>query len=113
MPLVLEKHEPYVFSLSHYYVQNGDLMSDPDVTFLIFNHFKNRLIYPLTYTQHGLGIYQEVAFLNPERNCIDLFKLHALTDLVEFCDTWMDNIYAQGWFIDKDQPNPQITVTKS
>jgi hypothetical protein len=46
MPLVLEKHEPHVFSLSHYYVQNGDLMSDPDVTFIIFGGSNNCLIYP-------------------------------------------------------------------
>lgn len=113
MPLVLEKHEPHVFSLSHYYVQNGDLMSDPDVTFIIFNNSNNHLIYPLTYTQHNLGIYQEVAWLNQERNCISLFKPYALLDLVEFCNIWMDNIYAQDWFLNKNQPNPQLTVTKS
>jgi len=35
MPLVLERHEAHVISLSHYVEQNGDLMSDPDVSFLI------------------------------------------------------------------------------
>ncbi len=31
MPLCVERIAPQVFSLAHYYRQNGDMMRDPDV----------------------------------------------------------------------------------
>ena len=109
--LVLERHEPHVFSLSHYYVQNGDLMADPDVTFLLIKPLSRLIIYPLTFQQDNLGIYREVAYLNSERNHLSKFKPAPMEDLVDFCNTWASNIYAQAWFLSKSKPNPSVTVT--
>lgn len=109
--LVLERHEPHVFSLSHYYLQNGDLMADPDVTFLLIKPLSRLIIYPLTFQQDNLGIYREVAFLNSERNHLSKFKPAPIEDLVEFCDTWAANIYAQKWFLPNSKPNPLVTIT--
>lgn len=113
MPLVLEKHEKHVFSLSHYYVQEGDLMSDPDITFIIFGGSNNYLICPLSFTQSNLGIYQEVAWLNSDRNCLGKFKPQALKDLVDFCHLWLSNIQTQDWFKDGGLPNPDLIFTKA
>ena len=33
MDLVVEKIAPKTYSLAHYYVQNGDMMRDPEITF--------------------------------------------------------------------------------
>jgi len=70
--LVLERKEPHIISLSHYFVQNGDLMSNPDMTFLIKPTLdKTRLlIFPLSYTLSPLGIYCEAAELSHDRSSI-------------------------------------------
>lgn len=109
--LVLERHEPHVFSLSHYYVQNGDLMADPDITFLIIKPVSRLIIYPLTYQQDNLGIYNKVALLNSQRDHLSQFNPSLMPDLVNFCDTWASNIKAQNWFLPESKPNPNITVT--
>ena len=38
-----------IFSLAHYYEQNGDLVCDPDVTFLVADQ-----VHPLTFEQDGV-----------------------------------------------------------
>jgi hypothetical protein len=34
-----------------------------------------------------------------------------MADLAEFCNQWLSNIFAQGWFLPGGKPNPQVTVT--
>jgi len=109
-PLVLERHEPNVFSLTHYYTQNGDLMSDPDVTFLIHRHERSLSLYPLSITQSALGIYDEVAFLNDKRDGLKSIKPSPMKDIADFCNVWASNILAQGWFLTDSKPNPEISV---
>lgn len=113
LPLVLERHTPHVISLTHYDVQNGDLMSDPDVTFLVrhSSDSDSLLIYPLTITQSYLGLYQEVAFLNQDHSRIESFDEKAMASLTNFCNQWLDNIFAQGWFLPGNKPSPFVTVT--
>ena len=48
MDLVIEKIGENRLSVAHYYTQNGDLMSDPEIVFRIDG---NRWI-PVRYTQH-------------------------------------------------------------
>ena len=45
-----------VFSVAHYYEQNGDLMADPEMTFL---RAADRRYYPLSYKIDSLGVYRE------------------------------------------------------
>ncbi|MEM9509842.1 MAG: hypothetical protein AAGA16_19530 [Cyanobacteria bacterium P01_E01_bin.35] len=68
MPLVVEQHESYLFSLTHYYQQHGYLMCDPDVTFFLDQSGDQLLLFPLSITQSGLDIYREVAFINPSHD---------------------------------------------
>mgnify|MGYP000488094553 CR=1 FL=1 len=112
MPLVLERHEPYVISLSHYYQQNGDLMADPDVTFLLRPPVDNQqlLLFPLTYRLDGLGLDQELASLNDQRDQILSFKSRSMADVAQLCNQWAINIQAQQWFLPSGS-NPQVSVT--
>lgn len=114
-PLVLERHEPNVFSLSHYYVQNGDLMADPDVTFLLHPCCRRAgfLIFPLTYQLDSLGLYLEHATLNRDRNQINNFKPNAMADLANSCDQWCANLKAQQWFLPPNLPNPLALLKPS
>ena len=82
-----------IFSVAHYYEQCGDLVSDPEMTFL---QAQDGTIYPLSYQQGGLGIYQESIMFgvdgSPEKVNKRLQK-----DLAIFAGQWFENIkYQQG-----------------
>jgi len=80
-----------IFSVAHYYEQCGDLVSDPEMTFL---KGRDGNIYPLSYQQAGLGIYQESILFgadgNPEKLNKKLQKDHAI-----FAGQWFENIQYQ------------------
>jgi len=80
-----------IFSVAHYYEQNGDLMRDPEMTFLRRN---DGSYYPLSYQQDGLGLYQESVIFgedgNPEKFIPTMQRDHAL-----FAGQWMQNIKEQ------------------
>ncbi|HEX4373383.1 MAG TPA: hypothetical protein VHZ50_08795, partial [Puia sp.] len=74
MPLVIEMFEEKIetiygnakcISVAHYYKQNGDLMSDPQMNFIVIdkrsdpNDLESIVIYPLRYRQDNLGIDEE------------------------------------------------------
>ena len=77
-------------SIAHYYVQNGDMMRDPDVVFVIG---ANQNVYPISYRQDGMGIYQEAAIVEDGKWKVRP-KMQA--DIVKFCnDTWFPNLNEQ------------------
>lgn len=80
-----------VYSVTHYYEQNGDLMADPDMTFLV--DALSGDVCPLTYQQDGLGLYQEAASYDRERGVVCNPRLQA--DLTSFANQWMRNIKDQ------------------
>lgn len=85
-----------VYSLSHYYQQNGDLVPDPDMTFAVLNTHPTHpghlpQIYPMTF-QNSLG-YQEAIFQNDQGKW--QFKPSTLTDLTSFSHIWLKNIKFQ------------------
>ena len=82
------------FSVAHYYVQNGDLMSDPQV---VFWKFQNNY-YPLTFRQDGgsFAYFEETVFkIDPIKRIVTKFYSSRLKDQVEFCNSWMINICDQ------------------
>lgn len=80
-----------VFSVAHYYVQNGDLMRDPDMTFL---RGADGEYYPLSYQQDGLGIYQDAIEWDDSGN-MKGFRPKMQADMVSFANDWMENIRDQ------------------
>lgn len=79
-----------VFSFSHYYKQNGDLVPDPDMTFLM-NAEMPQFITPLTF-QNAL-VYDEVCTMKGNKWMIN--DRRRLKDLVKFANVWMQNIKLQ------------------
>ena len=90
-----------LYGLSHTYEQNGDLMRDPEITFLVVDYrtqpgdFNLIGVYPETYQLDRLGIYQK---------CIDIEDYHLVSyrpalmrDLTGFSNQWMQNILDQGF----------------
>lgn len=80
-----------VFSVAHYYEQAGDLMRDPDMTFL---RGADGEYYPLTYQQDGLGIDQDAIDWDDQGN-IKSFRPKMQADFVSFGNLWMQNIKDQ------------------
>jgi hypothetical protein len=77
-------------SIAHYYLQNGDMMRDPDVVFVIG---VDQEVYPISYRQDGMGIYQEAAIIEDGKWRVRP-KMQA--DIAKFCDdTWFPNLNEQ------------------
>lgn len=81
-----------LFSVSHNYVQNGDLMADPDMTFL--KALTTGRWYPLSYQLDGLGLYQESAVFTPDGK-IQGYRRKMQHDHAVFASSWMKNIKNQ------------------
>lgn len=77
-----------VYSFAQTSVQNGDLMYDPEITYLI-NEDQSKII-PLTFTNHYQGIYQEVFDLSEKK-----FSPQGVKDLVEFSNQWIPTLVKQ------------------
>ena len=92
-----------VYSVTHYYEQNGDLMCDPDVEFLKVVHVFERVgakpgtfYFPLTFRQDNLGIDQQAVIFNEvDGKTVTRCNRKAQADLVTFCNQWMRNIKNQ------------------
>jgi hypothetical protein len=90
-----------LYSLAHYYTLNGDLMSDPEMTFFVIAGEKGIkdsgkvTIIPRSFCQSDMGIYEEsVIFLGPP-NAVTNQNMqfqHA-----EFADVWLGNIREQKY----------------
>jgi hypothetical protein len=76
-------------SLAHNYEQNGDLMADPDVEFLV----TPLGVAPLSFQQDP-GIYRRWAWKDKGQ-----WRFHprGQADLTAFCNQWMANIKQQQW----------------
>ncbi len=81
------KGYPY-FSIAHYYKQNGDMVADPEMTFI--NVEGN--IYPVNYTQHNLGLFTE-SIRMVEGSLMVSKRMQA--NHVSFANQWMQNIKDQ------------------
>lgn len=88
LEVIGRKGNSLVISIAHYYEQNGDLVCDPDVTFLT----NGSGVYPLTFEQGGV-IYQEAAVIEDDGRV--RFNQSLQQSITTFCNDWMKNIEAQ------------------
>ena len=79
-----------IFSIAHYYTQNGDLMRDPDMEFIKGGDGE---YYPISFWQDAPIIRDEpVTWKDGE---IKAFDPKRQADLVTFSNMWMKNIKEQ------------------
>lgn len=77
-----------VFSIAHYYEQNGDLMADPEMTFLKAS--ASGKYFPMSFKMDGLGIYREgIIWEAGEPRRINAKEQR---DEAIFAGEWMQNI---------------------
>ncbi len=110
MPLVMEQvgeliNTPWgkgqLYSLAHYYEQNGDLMRDPEMVFIVVDNRKDAKdydfigIYPQLFQQDSLDLYEES--VNIVNNTVTTYKPHWQAAHVSFANQWLKNIQQQGF----------------
>ena len=91
MPVVVECIGTNLYSVAHYYEQNGDLMADPEMTF--WRDPVGRW-FAASFTQHNMGIYQEAIEFGDE-GTPEKFWPRLQADQSDFAGTWMVNIKSQ------------------
>ena len=97
MPLSVEKlmdvefmgNPATIYSLAHYFEQNGDLVPDPDMTFIRLAN-NSEVIFPASF-QNSFG-YRE-AIMQKENGWA--YSSQELADQVSFANMWLRNIRHQ------------------
>jgi len=90
MAVVVEHLEENLYSVGHYYQQDGDRMSDPDMTF--YRQSDGSWI-PVNCTQSPTGSYTEAVQF--EGGLVVSYQPRNLAELVSFANLWMQNIVTQ------------------
>lgn len=81
-----------VYSIAHYYIQNGDMMRDPEMTVAIDKEC-GRVI-PVSYRQDCFGTYQEVFKMSGGKT---YYHERLLRELDDFLWMWLKNVSDQGF----------------
>ena len=87
-PLVIERLGSERVSVAHYFVQNGDLMADPDIVF----DFETWC--PIEITQAPVGVYRRKFF---ERNGKQYVDVSFHRDVMALVNVWAKNLRFQAW----------------
>jgi hypothetical protein len=80
-----------IVSVAHYYEQNGDLMADPEVTFVVT---RDDYVFPITFRQDSLGVDRQ--YVRWEGGKM-YGNLPMQNDLATFCNKWLENIRHQQY----------------
>jgi len=94
MPLFIEIIDKcnlgFIYSFAHYGLLNGDLMKDPEMTFLKIA--KNDKFIPLSYQNDYLNVFIEC--INLDSGNIVYYQKRLLDQII-FTETWIKNIKSQ------------------
>jgi len=83
-----------IVSMAHYFVvQNGDLMSDPEMTFLYAEINGEHIVIPGSYRLDGLGINQESVRYTKKEGW--RFNKALQMEHTRFAEMWLKNIKSQ------------------
>ncbi|MCX2476050.1 hypothetical protein OQZ33_17080 [Pedobacter sp. MC2016-05] len=89
----------HFYSLCHYCEQNGDLMQDPEMCFLVVDErksaddYENLRVVPCSFQNATAECYEESISFMSERVSLYLPRLHE--QHLEFAKIWLNNIVAQ------------------
>lgn len=79
-----------VWSLAHYGEQNGDLMADPMMDFLVT---PSQFVYPICFRNDYAGIYDEAVYFEGGR--LSKYCFSTYNSLRSFSEIWLRNIEQQ------------------
>ena len=90
-----------IYSLAHYHIWNGDLMSDPEMRFVVITEEgsshsnRNVQIIPCSFEQSDMVIYEESIIFNDQQGVE--YNATLQNEHVEFAELWLANIKDQGY----------------
>lgn len=98
MPLTIERVGfcPDLLAVSHHYIQNGDLMYDPEIVFDLQGVYGTDWL-PHSITQHPLGVYHEFLMHDPQTGAVATWNRRGVADCYALVKVWAQNLMAQGW----------------
>lgn len=91
MPLSIERLWTNMYSLTHYYKQNGDMMRDPDV--VLFRDERGRW-FPVTFRRDG-GVPVYTVALEMDATGITGVYRRRYASVRDFVRLWLRNLRAQ------------------
>lgn len=92
-----------VFSIAHYYEQQGDLMSDPYMEFAVNgNH-----VIPILIEQHGGLETRQEAIIYEDDGTVKSYYPRLQNDITAFANQWMKNIKVQQGI---STPTPKVKL---
>ncbi len=91
MPLSIERIGPRMYSLAHYYKQNGDMMRDPDVELFRDEHGR---WFPVTFRQDGGMPVYTVALEVDAAGIVGVHRRRYASQR-DFMRLWLRNLRAQ------------------
>lgn len=92
MPVHIERLDARRVSVAHYYKNEGDLMSDPEV---VFFENDNGDVFPISFEQANMGVRAKYAVEFAD-NFNELVSVSPGQDsIAEFCNEWLVNIANQ------------------
>ena len=93
MDVLADSEYGRIISIAHNYIQNGDVMADPDMQLLI--SFKKQTVQAMSFQNDAMGVYQESLFIDDDGKL--MVQMSLLKNLNKFLDTWTKNLIAQGF----------------
>jgi len=87
-----QKNLGLLISVAHYYKQNGDMLRDPDMEFIVGDDGK---YYPVYFRQDGGCGFEQEAVTYDSAGEIAGYRIPIQNELVDFANTWMKNIKEQ------------------
>lgn len=103
LPLVIRNDGLHRVSVYHAFVENGDVVPDPQIIFWI----TATGWYPIEVTQI-MGGHRSYARMNAEGTQVLWCNQRAQADLADFAQLWAENIQAQGWLARAQQVVPPL-----
>jgi uncharacterized protein YqiB (DUF1249 family) len=88
-----EKDGKYTVVMAHNYIQNGDVMADPEMEINVIPGMK--MAEALTYKMDGLGIERHVYHFDSNGNKMINKRYH--NEQNRFLNMWLGNIKMQGF----------------
>jgi hypothetical protein len=79
-----------LLSIAHYYLQNGDLMADPELVVEVIGEDWH----PVTYQQDNVGLYQQAVY---EEDGKVMLRPRLISELQRFMTMWDSNLKNQGY----------------
>ncbi|KAF5430109.1 hypothetical protein C5S42_00755 [Candidatus Methanomarinus sp.] len=89
-----EEDDRYTIAIAHNYIQNGDVMADPDMEISIIPEMK--MAEALTFRQDG-AFPRSQQIYSYDENGVKLVRPKLKTELNKFLNMWLGNIKKQGF----------------